>query len=373
MTSRERVLAAIEHKPMDRTPMDFGGTLMSVCLPEFLEDMRAMLGYALPEDRDIDGTWVDERIQRYLEADMRMVPGSIPRAVLREIDHDVFLRREQERAYVPMADRKILTHAVRTEFPLKGLSYEDIRDGYFEHTPPPPPDSHIEWYINTAKQYRADGFATTFWVSSGIFEAGCWMRGYDEICVDMLLNPDIARLVFERIMEARLKWVTTIVPPLQEHIDIFCFGDDLAMQTGPFISPAIYREMIMPYQIPIYALMKGLAKNSHIFHHSCGSIYRLIPLLSEMGVTVLNPTQVSAFEMEPERLKGYDHVCYHGGIDLQHVLSHLTPDEVRKETGRIIGVLSPGYLCAPCHSLPEDVPVENILAMFRADRRANIS
>jgi hypothetical protein len=60
MTSRERVIAAINHKAADRTPMDFGGTLMSVCLPEFLEDMRNKLGYMLPDDHDADGSWVDE-------------------------------------------------------------------------------------------------------------------------------------------------------------------------------------------------------------------------------------------------------------------------------------------------------------------------
>ena len=369
MTSRERVLTAIARKPADRVPMDFGGTLMSVCLPEFLEEMRRTLGYALPEDRDADGTWVDERIQRYLNVDMRLVPGAIPRAILKEIDPDAYRLRLQEQPYIPMASRTIITHAVRTEFPLRGWSYEDIRDGYAEKAPAPPPDSHIDWYIATAKKYRADGYATTFWVSSGIFEMACWLRGYDDICTDLLLEPDTARLLFERIMEARLRWVDAIVPPLQEYIDIFCFGDDLAMQTGPFMSPALYRELIMPYQSQIYARMKRLAPNSHIFHHSCGSVYRLIPLLVEMGVTVLNPTQVSAFEMEPERLRGCAEICFHGGIDLQHLLPFGTPDEVRREAERIMGILSPGYLCAPCHSLPEDVPVENILALFSADRR----
>ena len=368
MTSRERVIAAIKREPADRVPMDFGGTLMSVCLPEFLEDMRKALGFTLPPDRDADGDWVDEGIQRYLEADLRLVPGTIPRAVLKEIDHDEYERRLQGRKYVRVADRNIVTHAVRTEFPLRGASYEDIRDNFSERVPPTPPDSHIDWYIKTAKQYRDDGFATTFWVSSGIFEAGCWVRGYDDICVDMMLNEDIAHLIFERFMDARLKWINTIVPPLADYIDIFCFGDDLAMQSGPFMSPDTYRKLIMPYQAPMYSLVKKLAPDSFIFHHSCGAVYKLIPLLVEMGVSVLNPTQISAVDMAPERLKGYGGVCYHGGIDLQDVLPHYSPAEVKQEAERVMGILAPGYICAPCHSLPEDVPVENILAMFKADR-----
>ena len=368
MTSRERVIAAINREPADRVPMDFGGTLMSVCLPEFLEEIRNVLGYTLPADRDPDGTWVDESVQRYLNADLRLVPVVIPQAVLKEIDRPEFMRRELTRGYVRAADRKIVTHAVRTRFPLRGMTYEDIRDNYVEASPAAPPAGYIDWYINTAKQYRRDGYATTFWVSSGVFEVGCWMRGYDEMCVDMLLNKDVAHLIFERVARARLDWINTIVPPLADYIDIFCFGDDLALQTGPFMSPEIFREMVMPYLSRMYASVRKLAPASYIFHHSCGSVYKLIPMLAEIGVSVLNPTQISAADMAPEKLKGYGGVCYHGGIDLQDVLPHYRPDEVRREAERVMGALAPGYICAPCHSLPEDVPVENILAMFGANR-----
>jgi len=398
MTSRERVLAAINSvkgggeagggapggggrvgsgapgggdnqmpKP-DRMPMDFGGTLMSVCLPEFLEDIRDVLGYKLPEDRDIDGSWVDEAVQRYLDVDLRLVPGSVPQAVLKGIDHDEFLRREQKRNYIKMADRSIVTHSVRTEFKLKGLSYDEINEGYREGVPELPPQSQMDWIVGTAKRYRDDGYATTFWASSGVFEIGCWERGYDQICMDMAQDKDVAHLIFERVMEARLAWLDKIIPPLADYVDIFCFGDDLALQTGPFMSPAMFREMVMPYLAPMYKRVLDLAPDSFVFHHSCGSVYKLIPMLSEMGVSVLNPTQISAVDMAPERLKGYGGVCYHGGIDLQDVLPHYAPGEVKREAERVMRILAPGYICAPCHSLPEDVPVENILAMFRADR-----
>jgi uroporphyrinogen decarboxylase len=158
------------------------------------------------------------------------------------------------------------------------------------------------------------------------------------------------------------------VPPLADYIDIFCFGDDLALQTGPFMSPEIFREMVMPYLSRMYASVRKLAPGSYIFHHSCGSVYKLIPMLAEIGVSLLNPTQISAADRAPEKLKGYGGVCYHGGIDLQDVLPHYRPDEVRREAERVMGALAPGYICAPCHSLPEDVPVENILAMFNANR-----
>ncbi len=370
MTSRERVRAAIARQPVDRAPMDFGGTMMSLCLPEFLQDMRNVLGYTLPPDRDADGTWVDEQIQRYLNVDMRCVHNTIPQAVLRDIDYQTYRQREQNRHYTPMKERDIVTYQVVRDFPLRGLTYEQVRDSFHIDPAPPYPDSHLDWYIQTAKRYRAEGFATSFWVTVGFFEVGCKLRGYDQICLDMLAEPDIVRLINERILAARLREVEQVVPALAPYIDIFCFGDDLAMQTGPFMSPRTYRELIRPYQEPVYQLTRSLAPDSFIFHHSCGSMFRLLPELAEMGVSILNPTQTSACEMEPERLAAYRDICFHGGIDLQEVLPHYAPDAVTREVERVLGLMAPGggYLCAPCHCLPEDVPVENILAMFRANR-----
>jgi len=344
--------------------------MMSLCLPEFLQDMRDVLGYSLPDDRDPDGTWVDERIQLYLGSDLRCVHNTIPRVILKDIDHEEYLRREKEKSYIKMSEREITTYTVRTEFPLAGMSYEDIRDTFNFPVPARLPESHIEWYISTAKKYREDGFATSFWAGCGFFEVLCWHRGYEQACVDLLIEQDIAKLFFDRLAETRYKELNQIIPELAPYIDIFCFGDDLAMQSGPFMSPDTYREIIMPYQSQIYARVKQLAPDSHIFHHACGSVYRLIPLLREMGVSVLNPTQVSAAEMEPERLRGHGGICYHGGIDLQHVLTQYSPGDITREAERVMGILAPGYICAPCHSLPEDVPPENLLAMFRADRRA---
>jgi uroporphyrinogen decarboxylase len=57
-----------------------------------------------------------------------------------------------------------------------------------------------------------------------------------------------------------------------------------------------------------------------------------------------------------------------GGIDTQRVLPHGTPDDVRAEVRRVIGELGPGggYLLASVHTIMNDVPASNILAMVDA-------
>ena len=375
MNSRERVLAAVNHQQPDQVPVDFGGTLMSECLPEFLQQMRDTLGYSLPPDRDEDGTLVDEQIQRYLQVDLRLVPLSIPRAVLREIDYPAYLRacqaREREKAYrAQHAD--IITRLVQTEFVYSDATYEDLKTNYTVTPRAPYSQAQMDYLLKTAREHQQNGYATTFWISSGLFEVGCWQRGYKQFMLDLADESDVVKLMFERMTAARLVEIEQVVSCLGSAVDIYCFGDDLAMQTGPFVSLKMFRSLIKPYLAQMYARVKALSPQSYVFHHSCGSVYALLDDLCDAGVNIINPTQVSAFHMEPWRIKekAAGKLCFHGGIDLQEVLSRYSPDEVKRNVEQVMAVLGKGggYLCAACHSLPEDVPVENILAMCSANR-----
>jgi uroporphyrinogen decarboxylase len=104
--------------------------------------------------------------------------------------------------------------------------------------------------------------------------------------------------------------------------------------------------------------------------HSCGAIRPLIADLIEIGVDILDPLQAAAEGMEPQALKDAfgDRLCLHGGICTQYLLPKGTPDEVRAEVRRRVGILGAGggYILAPCHVLQTDVPTENILAMSDA-------
>jgi uroporphyrinogen decarboxylase len=361
MTSRERVLAACRHQTPDRTPMDFGGTAMSGCTIDFLRRLRETLGFPTPPDRDPDWVWVDEAIQRHLGVDLRLVPGGPPLPVLRDLDPAAYERE--------VTTRWQRTHqgsdTTQAHCPLTSATYQEIRALKPQRAEPPP---HLAWQIEVAKAYQAAGYATTYWVASGFFEQGCWSRGYEQFAMDLAGDPDIVRALFDLWLEEKLSVVETMVKPLAPHIDIFCFGDDLGMQTGLFMSPRSFRASIMPYMKRVYDRVHAVAPASLLFHHSCGSVYRLLDDLREAGADLINPIQPSAFEMEAERLKakGRGRLCFHGGMDLQRLLPFGTPAEVRAEAERRMRILGDGggYICAPAHSLPTDVPVENLLAIF---------
>ena len=110
-----------------------------------------------------------------------------------------------------------------------------------------------------------------------------------------------------------------------------------------------------------------------MLYHSCGCICRFIPDLIALGVDVLDPIQPVGPEMAPERLKADfgDRLSFHGGIDMQHLLPHGTPEQVRAEARRYCDAgRGRRYILAPAHLFQPDVPPENILAVYEAERDA---
>jgi len=255
MTSRERVLAAIDHRAPDRTPMDFGGTWVSGCMPPFQKKLRAFLGLSTPPDRDEDSKWIDEAIQQYLGVDLRLVPLEPPMAQLRILDEAAYERTMAARAAATSAPPALPS---RTRFPWTHLAFDDIK----KMRPTFPEFPYVDWWISVARHYREKGFATSFTVSAGFFEMGCWKRGYSQFALDLVDNQDLVRAMFDLWLEELLHTVKHVVKPLAPHIDLFCFGDDLGMQTGPFLSPRLYREMIRPYYIEYCGQIRHAARKS---------------------------------------------------------------------------------------------------------------
>ena len=110
--------------------------------------------------------------------------------------------------------------------------------------------------------------------------------------------------------------------------------------------------------------------DGYFFHHSCGSVFNLIPSLLEIGVDILNPIQPLARNMEAARLKDAygDRLTFWGGIDTQELLVKGSPREVAAQVRRTIGDMKgTGYVLAPAHTLQRDVPAANVVAIYRPD------
>jgi len=195
------------------------------------------------------------------------------------------------------------------------------------------------------------------------------IRDIEEWYISAITRRDYVYKVFERQCEIALVNLEKIYQTVGNRITIlFVTGTDFGMQTGPFISPEIYRELYQPFH-------KCINDWTHqhtqwkTFIHSCGSVRALIEDFIKAGFDILNPVQCSASYMDPEELKkrfGERITFWGGGIDTQHTLPFGTSDEVRREVRQRIRIFGPGggFVFNAIHNIQARTPIENVIAMF---------
>ncbi len=197
-----------------------------------------------------------------------------------------------------------------------------------------------------------------------LFERLRFLRGDQALLEDLCDGSAALVKVIDRIVEFNLN--------LLDHwhevgVDCIRFTDDWGTQRNLFISPTMWRDYFKPCYRTLFSRTHQLGMDVHF--HSCGNIMEIVPDLIEGGMDILNPVQPGSMDVERvgDRFRGK--VCCMGGIDTQQTLRRGTPGNVRDEVFKAIRSLaSPegGYLCCPATTILEDVPLENIHALFQA-------
>jgi uroporphyrinogen decarboxylase len=130
------------------------------------------------------------------------------------------------------------------------------------------------------------------------------------------------------------------------------------------MGPHLWRKFIKPRLAELIALAKK--KGKKVTLHSCGKVQEILPDLVEIGLDVFNPFQPEVMDIFAIKRQYQGRLAFWGGISIQRLLPFGTPEEVKREVKRIIEEIgkSGGYIAAPSHALPKDIPCENILAMM---------
>jgi uroporphyrinogen decarboxylase len=204
----------------------------------------------------------------------------------------------------------------------------------------------------------------------GVFEQSYWLRGLENLFLDMASDRAYVEALAERVLEWLLEFWDLVLDEVGPYVHVVELSDDLGGQYGPLFSPDLYREVYKPRHRRLVDLIHGRTE-AKIFLHCCGSIYWALPDIIESGIDIINPVQVSAKDMETDRLKrefGRDIVFWGGGADPTRVLPFGTPSDVKKEARRRIDDLAPGggFIFGSIHNIQPDVPPENIVALFEA-------
>ena len=370
MTPRERVVATLNHQEPDRVPLDLATGGNSSVAPEAYANLARHYGIE-PSGRLVPHmlrlSVVDERILQDLQIDTRPLYMSPVRNKVRTSSLPGHFYDDWGVLWKEV-DTGATVYREVAESPLSEAGSAEL-DDYPWWPDPHDPDRLAGLKQQVEHLYHDTDYALVACPGfNGVWERAWFLCGFRRMMEGVAVEREFVHAVLRHILELNKAALGRFLDIVGPYIQVIKLTDDLGIQDGPMMSPRTYREVIQPYHKELFEFVK-VRTRARIFQHSCGSVYRLLPDMLDAGLEVLNPVQVSARDMDTRRLKAEfgERLSFWGAIDTQHVLPFGTPDDVRREVERRIADLAPGggYVVAPVHNLQADVPVDNILTMYR--------
>ena len=406
MTGRERVLAAFARREADRVPVDFSGHRSSGIAAIAYARLRAHLGL---EPRPIrlydqvqqlaivhedvlqrlggdtielgrafatdDASWVDWMLPDGTAC--RMPVWSVPERVgdawvLRSASGRVLATMPDgalyfEQAYWPWADED--------DPDLDTMSEAMAESMWCAIAAPPGPlvagaDGPQRLAEGARQLCESTDRAVIGLFGGNLLEVGQFLYRNDVFYMLLAGEPRKAHAFLERLTEMHLANLEAYLGAVGPYIDVIVFGDDLGMQTGPQMSPQMYRDFFKPHHARMWKRAKELA-DVKVKLHCCGGVRELLPDLIDAGLDAINPVQISCQGMELSGLKrdfGKDIVFWGGGCDTREVLPHGSPEDVAAHVRDQVGIFGTGggFVFQQVHNIMANVPPANIVAMFDA-------
>ena len=342
VSHRERFEKCMKHEPLDRVPMDIWLDSNNPTVKSKLVEYAGFASY--------------EQLLDHLDIDIWRTKPSVAKQYKNTDNEDI-------KFFIPSTDPNFLTLSSKIKRPL--IDAEEVEDL-----------DKISW--PSADIFDYDSLLPlckgqedrVIWVQPGswspIFCRMCDLAGMEKVMMDMLLNPALTEAVIERIFNFYYEVFKRTLEAGKGKIDVFSFGDDYATQLDLMFDAKYWRLYFKEPTRKLIALAKSYG--ALVAFHSCGAIDKIIPDLIEIGVDILFPIQPKAKGMDAQTIKskyGND-IVFYGGIDVQEILPFGSEDDVRKEVSRVLGIMGKdgGYILCSGHSILEDVPQANVLAMY---------
>ncbi len=407
MTSRERVLASINHQEPGRASVDPGAPpspdISTIDYHNLKEYLGLNFGHtrvydvvqelAQPEDEIIELFHVDAiDIGRAFNTedsdwdDFQLSDGSM-------VQHPAWFHPERKPngtllANAPDGTLIAKRPAMATFYDQTYFPYIDGYPDDFSSLPQEIPKAlwaglvHSSWDHASEpdfwEQLRAQALylrentdkALMMVVRCNLFEWEAFLRRLDNFLMDLLSQPDNEERLLDALVEIHLNTLQKVCNSVGDVVDLVRFGDDLGAGYGPFMEQKIYRKLFKSRHKIMLDYVKE-HNRMHAYLHPCGSIHSVIPDLIEAGSEALNPVQINSRDMEPERPKrefGQDVTFWDGGANTRDVPNKATPEEVTDHVTELLEIFMPGggYVFNTVHNILPDAPPESIVAMFEA-------
>jgi uroporphyrinogen decarboxylase len=373
MTSRERVLKALNYETPDRIPIDLGGNqtgihriayeglIKKLGIKDKVQIMDPVQQLAKPCEEVLKRFHVDFR---YISA---KAPANWKGGIEKnERDGRTWFDLKDEFGVIWSMPENEPYYMDISHHPLAKGTVKDIAEYPF---PKGNDESRFEGLRERALELKKETpFAVVSGISGVVYETCWYLRGLEQWFIDLHTQPEFCEALIDQTLKFWLDWFSVFLKEVGDVVDVIMVGDDLAGQNGPLFRPEIYKSIVKPRQKKLVQYIKSRT-NAKIWYHTCGNCIEYIPELIDNGVNILNPVQISAERMDPDFLKakfGSKIVFWGGGCDSQHVLPFATPKEVEENVRFNINSFKKGggYVFNNVHNIQAGVPADNIIALY---------
>jgi uroporphyrinogen decarboxylase len=412
MTSRERVLAAVERKPIDKLPVDFGATrsggISAISYNHLKKKCNVdddTLIYDIQQQLAWPGQWLLDRYNiDVIDAGRAFLKeksewrrfdlndgsfGYIPdyHKTVYEDDGNIYLLTNKG-TRVGIKTKSSL-YFDQCYWPWKDFEEipADIKKSDFEEQLWDVPSSpfHLDIIYNKDDREKFGKVLKDFYKSTdkavlldfgiaGFFECPGYMRGMQNWFTDLLIDEEGRERILDVYLQRCLERLEIILGYAGDSIDILrLFWDDMGSQGNLLLPPDLFKKSFAPRYRILTDYIHSHSK-CKVMLHSCGSVYKIIGSLIDAGIDILNPVQTSCAEMDPKVLKrefGKDLTFWGGGCDTVLYLAAKTPDEVAEHIKERIDIFGKdeGFIFAQTHNIQPDVPVENIVVLLETVKK----
>lgn len=351
MNSKERVLTAFANQEPDRVPVAYyaNGEI----------DARLKQHFGLKPD---DG----EGLRQALGVDFREVHTPYVGPQLHEDIPERGIQVDEWGRHRRWVEHETGGYWDFCEWPLAEADEETVANW-----PLPSPDDYDYSGVRATCERFPD-----FAVSAGdpgfadIINSNGMLRGMEQTLVDLITDDPAGMLLARRRTEINLGILERTLEAAKGGVDYLWLGEDLGTQISPILSLDLYRKQIRPLHQKFVDLAK--AYDIPVLIHSCGSSSWAFEDFIDMGIDVVDTLQPEAKDMSPAYLKKTfgGRLAFRGCISTAGPVAYGTVQEVIEDCRNILDIMMPGggYSFAPTHSLQDNSPTENVLAMYDVAR-----
>lgn len=376
MNSRERIILTLNHKEPDRVPIDIGGTHATTMHINVYKKLKKKLGVVEETEDEIlqytlQTAVISERMLKKLNGDVVLITTN----TLNNYNKNISL---ENNSYVDEwgIEYRLPNNGLYFDIvghPLKNISFQSLEK---YNWPDPYDKRRFKDVKDKAKYYYKD---TDYAIAvlkekdflGGILQDCAWLVGFEEFFCLLATDEELANKLMDKVLDFHMGFWEAILSRVENYIQVAIISDDLGTQDNLIISPGMYRKFIKPRHKKLVELIKSKS-DAKVLLHSCGAVREIINDMIEIGIDMLNPIQLSAKKLGDTKLLkeefGEKIVFWGGGCDTQEILPLGKPSDVEREVERRIRDLKPGggFVFAPVHNIQPDVPIENVLTLYKS-------